>query len=186
MSPCHESDRFQQLLDGELSAEESMRIRDHAASCSECERELALYRRLYHSLEHVPTWDPGPAFTARVMERVLPSRVRQRWIRALGFGYASAMALTVTAGVVFATSPAARSLVEALSAFASRRLAQAMVFVLNAMSFSAVSLAGSGEWLAATGKRVAPFGRALAALLSQDAILVPLTIAIAACVVVLW
>lgn len=186
MNRCPESFRFQELLDGELPAAEALGIREHAASCESCATELALYRRLYHSLERLPEWDPGPAFTARVMERVLPSRVRRRWLRALGFGYASLTALIVGGAVVFATQPAARALVEALSEVASRRLARAMVFALNALSFSALSLAGGGQWLTATGRRVAPIGRALAALFSQSDIVVPLTIAAAACVAVLW
>ena len=186
MTPCPESFRFQDLLDGELPAGEALEIREHAASCEACAAELALYRSLYHSLERLPEWDPGPAFTARVMERVLPSRVRRRWLRALGFGYASLSALTVGAAIFFATQPAARALVETLSAVASRRLARAMVFGLNALSFSALSLAGGEQWLEAAGRRVAPFGRAFAALFSQTTILVPVTIACAACVAVLW
>ena len=186
MSPCPESFRFQELLDGELPAADALAIRQHAASCESCAGELALYRRLYHSLERLPEWDPGPAFTARVMERVLPSKVRRRWLRALGFGYASLTTLIVGAAAVFATQPAARALVEALSEVASRRLAQAMVFALNALSFSALSLAGGGQMLTATGRRLAPIGRALAALFSQTDIVVPLTIATAACVAVLW
>jgi anti-sigma factor RsiW len=186
VSHCPESFRFQELLDGELPAAEALALREHAASCESCTTELALYRRLYHSLERFPEWDPGPAFTARVMERVLPSKVRRRWLRALGFGYASLTTLIVGAAVVFATQPAARALVEALSEVASRRLARAMVFTLNALSFSALSLAGGGQFLTATGRRLAPIGRALAALFSQTDILVPLTIAAAACVAVLW
>jgi len=186
VSHCPESFRFQELLDGELPAADALAIRQHAASCESCAGELALYRRLYHSLERLPEWDPGPAFTARVMERVLPSRVRRRWLRALGFGYASLTTLIVGAAAVFATQPAARALVEALSEVASRRLAQAMVFALNALSFSALSLAGGGQMLTATGRRLAPLGRALAALFSQTDIMVPLTIATAACVAVRW
>ena len=186
MSRCPESFRFQELLDGELSPGEALEIREHAASCKSCAAELALYRSLYHSLERLPEWDPGPAFTARVMERVLPSRVRRRWLRALGLGYASLVALTVAAALFFATQPAARALVETLSAVASRRLARAMVFALNALSLSVLSLAGGGQWLATAGRRLVPIGRALAALFAQTDIVVPLTIAGAACVAVLW
>jgi hypothetical protein len=181
-----ESFRFQELLDGELPAGEALELREHAAACESCAAELALYRSLYHSLERLPEWDPGPAFTARVMEKVLPSRVRRRWLRVLGFGYATLTGLIVGAAIVFSTQPAARALVETLSAVASRRLARAMVFALNALSFSALSLAGGEQWLAAAGRRVAPLGRACAALFSQTDILVPLTIAAAACVAVLW
>lgn len=181
-----ESVRFQELLDGDLSAAEARELREHAASCESCAAELALYRTLYHSLERLPEWDPGPAFTARVMEKVLPSRVRQRWLRALGLGYASLTGVTMAAAVFFATQPAARALVVALSTVASRRLAHAMVFCLNALSFSALSLAGGEQWLTTAGRRVAPIGRALAALFSQTSVVVPLLIAAAACMAVLW
>ena len=186
MSLHPESYRFQELLDGELPAAEALELRQHVAGCESCARELALYRQLYHSLERLPEFDPGPAFTARVMERVLPSRVRRRWLRALGFGYATVSAAIVATSVVFATQPAARALIETLSAVASRRLARAMVFALNALSFSALSLAGGEQWLAAAGRRVAPIGRAFAALFSQTDVLVPLMVAGAACVAVLW
>ena len=186
MSLHPESYRFQELLDGELPAAEALELRQHVAGCESCARELALYRQLYHSLERLPEFDPGPAFTARVMERVLPSRVRRRWLRALGFGYATVSAGIVAASVVFATQPAARALIETLSAVASRRLARTMVFGLNALSFSALSLAGGEQWLAAAGRRVAPIGRAFGALFSQTDVLVPLMVAGAACVAVLW
>jgi hypothetical protein len=183
---CPDSFRFEELLDGELPAEDALALREHAASCESCAAELALYRRLYHSLERLPEWDPGPAFTARVMEAVLPSRVRLRWLRAIGVGYATLTTLIVGGAVVFATQPAARTLAEALFEVASRRLAQAMVLALNTLSYSALSVAGGGHFLAETGRRLAPIGRALAALFSQTDILVPLTIAGAACVAVLW
>ncbi|HEY2954257.1 MAG TPA: zf-HC2 domain-containing protein [Candidatus Eisenbacteria bacterium] len=186
MTACPENRRIQELLDEELPPAEALRLREHAASCASCARELALYRRVIHSLERLPTWDPGPVFTARVMERVLPSRVRRRWIRALGFGYASLTALTVAGILAFATQPEARILLVALSTAASRRVAQALVFALNAVSFSVVSLAGSGRLLAETGQRLLPIGRAIAALFSQTAIVVPLTIAVGACAAVLW
>jgi anti-sigma factor RsiW len=186
VSTCPESYRFQELLDGELPAGEARELREHAASCERCGRELALYRGLYHSLERMPEFDPGPAFTARVMERVLPSHVRRRWLRALGFGYASLSALTVLGIALFATQPVARTLVEALSAVASRRLAQAMVFALNALSVAALSLAGAEQWLESVVRRLAPFARALAALFSQTGIAVPFLVAGATCVFVLW
>ena len=186
MNACPESDRIQELLDGDLPPGESLRLREHAASCGSCGRDLLLYTQVFHSLENLPTWDPGPAFTARVLERVLPSRVRRRWIRALGFGYASLSAITVAGVLAFATQPEARALLVTLSTAASRRLAQAMVFALNALSFSVLSLAGSGRLLAEAGDRLAPLGRALGALFSQTAIVLPLSIAAAACVGVLW
>ena len=186
MNVCPESGRIQELLDGDLPPGEALRLREHAASCGSCGRDLLLYAQVFHSLEHLPNFDPGPAFTARVLERVLPSRVRRRWIRALGFGYASLSAITVAGVIAFATQPEARALLVTLSTAASRRLAQAMVFALNALSFSVLGLAGSGRMLVEAGERLKPIGRALAALFSQTAIVLPLTIAVAACAAVLW
>jgi hypothetical protein len=61
-----------------------------------------------------------------------------------------------------------------------------MVFALNALSVSVLSLAGSGQWLMAAGERLAPLGRALTALFSRPEILAPLSIAVAGCVALLW
>ena len=186
MNPCPESERIQAYLDDELSADEIRRLLEHAADCARCEQELALYRRVVRSLETLPTRDPGPAFNARVLDRVLPSRVRRRWLRTLGVGYASALTVTMAAAVTLVTQPAARALLEWLTGEAPRRIAQAMIFVLNALSFSVLSVAEGGRLLEATAERLAPLARATSALLSHTSISVPLTVAVAACAAVLW
>jgi len=186
MASCPQISRIQDLLDGELSPGEALRVREHAAGCARCRRELELYRRVFHSLGWLPTHDPSPALADRVLDRVLPSRVRRRWIRALGFGYAGASALTLAGVLALVTRPAARALAETVFAEASRRLAESLVVALNVLSFLALSLAGGGRVASQVTERLAPIGRALSALFSQTAITIPISIAVAACVLVLW
>ncbi len=186
MNPCPESERIQGYLDAALSADETRRLLEHATGCERCGRELALYRRVVRSLESLPLLDPGPAFTARVLDRVLPSRVRRRWLRALGLSYAGALTATLAGVVTLATQPATRALLESLTGEAPRRIAQAMIFTLNALSFSVLSVAEGGRLLEATGERLAPLARATGALLSHTSISLPLAVAVAACAAVLW
>jgi hypothetical protein len=186
MNACPDSGRIQSWLDDELPADEARVLHGHVSACAACGRELALYRRVVRSLEALPTRDPGPAFTARVLDRVLPSRLRRRWLRTLGVGYASALAVTVAAVLAAVAQPGPRALLESISGEIPRRLAQAAVFALNALSFSILGLTRGGHLLAGVGERLAPLGRALGALLSHSAITVPLGVAAVACVAVLW
>jgi len=186
MNPCPESARVQGYLDEDLSADDTRRLLEHIAACAHCARELALYRRVVRSLETLPLLDPGPAFTARVLDRVLPSRVRRRWVRRLGWGYAGALGVTLAGVITLATQPATRALLESLTGEAPRRIVQAMIFTLNALTFSVLSVAEGGRLLEATCERLAPLARATGALLSHTSISLPLTVAVAACAAVLW
>jgi hypothetical protein len=183
---CAESERVQSFLDGDLAGHDLRAFLEHAGGCALCASELALYRRVVRSLETLPLIDPGPAFTARVLDRVLPSRVRRRWLRTLGLGYASGISVTLAGALVLATQPAARTLLVTLAGETPRRIAQALIFLLNALSFSVLSIAEGGRLLEGVGQRLAPLARAISALLSHTSIGVPLSVAVAACVVLLW
>ncbi len=63
---------LQDLLDGELAPADRLAAEAHLATCEACAAELAVFRRVFGGLEALPTWDPGPAFTDRVMAAVLP------------------------------------------------------------------------------------------------------------------
>ena len=186
MNPCPESERIQSYLDAELSADEIRRLLEHATLCARCTRELALYRRVVRSLEALPTVDPGPAFTARVLDMVLPSRVRRRWLRTLGLSYASAFTVIGASAITLATQPAARALILALVSEVSRRVVQTMIFTVNALSFSVLSVAEGGRLLESTGQRLAPLVRAANALFSHTSVTVPLAVAVGVCAGLLW
>jgi anti-sigma factor RsiW len=186
MNRCPDPGNLQSYLDGELPPGEAGALLAHLRGCERCARELAIYRRVFRSLETLPLLDPGPALTERVLDGVLPSRVRRRWLRTLGVGYASAFGVMVAGALAALSQPEPRALLVSLSGEAPRRIAQAVVFLLNALSFSVLRIAEGGRLLAEAGERLAPLGRALASLLSHPAITAPLAVAVAVCAVMLW
>jgi hypothetical protein len=147
---------------------------------------LALYERVFSALDQAPTWDPGPELTERILARVLPSQVRRRWVRALGLGYGLAAAGSVAGVVALMATPASRTLLAALAAQASHSVAQAAVFVLDALAFATVQMAGGWSVLLDAAARFAPLVRAMATLLSRPGIDVILLTATLASGLLLW
>jgi anti-sigma factor RsiW len=184
---CPETDRLQYLLDGELSPAEEASVRRHALGCAECAAELALYERVFATLDETPTWDPGPELTERILSRVLPSRVRRRWVRALGWGYGLAAAGSVAGAVSLLNLPATRSLFATIAAQASHRVAQTAVFVLDALAFAAVQLAGGWNALVSVGERFAPLARVVETLVTRPGVdLILLTATLASGLLLWW
>ena len=83
MNRCREARHIQDYLEGELALERSRGFEAHLEGCVECRAEVASYRTLFASLDgsldRVTVEDPGPALTERILDRVLPSRLRRRW-----------------------------------------------------------------------------------------------------------
>src|SRR5258706_12633206 len=123
MNRCPEGPRVQDYLDRALEPGAVQAFRAHLATCASCAAELALYRRVFDALAATPTWDPGPALTERVLTAVLPSRVRRhRRLFALGWGYAGALAATLTAAPGGGTRPCPAPAPHALIAAATPRV----------------------------------------------------------------
>src|SRR5258708_21047258 len=115
MNGCPESPHIQDYLDRTLDPGAARTFRAHLVTCASCAAELALYRRVFDALAATPTWDPGPALTERVLTAVLPSRVRRhRRLVALGWGYAGALAATLTAVAGWGSRPGAAHAPQAL------------------------------------------------------------------------
>ncbi len=187
MTRCPESDRLQSLLDGELPPAEEAALRRHALGCPECAEELALYERVFVALAESPTWDPGPELTERILERVLPSQVRRRWLRALGWGYGVAAAGSVAGVVALLLVPASRAVLAGIAVEASHRVAQAAVFVLDALAFAVVQLTGAWGAVLAIASRLAPIARAVSSLLSRPGVdLILLTSTLASGLLLWW
>jgi hypothetical protein len=187
MNACAERQRVQDYLDRALEPAAAGAFRSHLATCAECAAELALYRRVFDALAAVPTWDPGPALTERVLGSVLPSQVRRhRRLVALGWGYAGTLAAMLAAVGVWSSRPGAGHALEALSGEASRRVLQTGVFMLN--SFTQASLRFAEGWgvLATAIERLSPVNRAVSAMLAQPAVALTSWAAALVCVGVLW
>jgi anti-sigma factor RsiW len=189
MTTCRYQDQTQAYLDGELPAEQMRVYREHLAGCASCAAELALYRRVFALLEDAPQDEPSPDLTERVLESVLPSRIlarRARRLRAFGWSYAGMLAASVAGFVAWAGQPSGQAVLSALSSAASKRLVEAVRFVVNAASFAFTQSAAVGQSLGQAFERFSPLGRALAAALGQSTILGTLAAALAVSAVMLW
>jgi putative zinc finger protein len=180
--------RLQDWLDGALPPAAAADVASHVRACPACTRDVALYRQVFAALDAVPLPETQPWFSERVLDRVLPSRVRQRRrrLRIFGWGYAGLAALCAGGALVIARVPAAHLAAAQLSVAVSRGALQAGVFLLDAVSAAALRVLAVWGLLQAWLGRLAPLGRALGDVLRQPALLLLLMAAISATAVVLW
>ena len=113
---CIESARVQDFLDDLLEAPEAEAFRRHLEDCAACAAEVVAYQRVFQSIAHAPRLDPGPVFTERVLEAVVPARIRRRWLRTVGWSYAGSLAASVAAAGLVASFPGSRAWFEGASA----------------------------------------------------------------------
>jgi anti-sigma factor RsiW len=186
MTRCRENLRLQDFLDGELPPAETLTFRAHLAGCRDCAAEVASFQALIATLDRAPLLAPRPELTARILEQVLPSRVRRRRLVALGWGYAGALTACVGVVALWARQSGGNALLEMLSGQLSHRLLGAGLFVLNLLGASAVRLADVWSLLHAAGVRLAPLSRALAAVLAEPSIAFTIGAATAVCAALLW
>jgi anti-sigma factor RsiW len=178
--------RIQDYLDGELSAADQLAFREHLTGCVHCAGELALYQRAFKALDAMAFSAPSELLMERVMDRVLPSRLRRRWVKTLGFGYAGVFAASIVAIAVWGSQPAPRAMLAGFMDAFSQRFVQAVTFAFNAVAFLLLSLADGWGMAASTGERLAPLVRALGTLLSHPGVQIALVTSASACVALLW
>jgi len=186
MTGCPDATRLQRLLEGDLSSAEAADFGAHAAGCRVCAARIARFRRVVAALEALPLHDPGPRLTDRVLARVVPSLVRQRWARRLGVGYAAVLAASAFAVVAWAVLPGSRLALQGLSAEVSRQLALTFVFLLHWLAAAVLSVAGVWGLARSIGDVLAPLARTFLVVFSSPAILTMLAAAAAASALVLW
>jgi len=182
---CTETERVQAYLDGDLADSESSAFRTHLSSCTECALEVSLYRRVIDSIERAATWEPSFVLTERILDQVVPARVRRRWARRFATGYAAALAATLGAIAVFGNQPATRESAVVVFSTACRGLVQSLALVLHGLSVVVTGLASGWGLLEALGGRFAPLARAFASLFQNAGIALPIGIAVLACVLLL-
>jgi len=186
MNACNQAFDFQAYLDGELTADERYRLERHADQCVSCAMELALLRRVFASLDGMPLLEPGPHLTERVLDKVVPSRIRRHWVRVFGWSYAAAFAAFIGGATLWIAQPGTQELLGSASGEASIRLTGLLVFVLEALSFSARTVAGAWGLLTGALEWLAPLGRAFAPWLTHPSVRVAAPAAALACAAVVW
>lgn len=187
MKACPKNDRLQDYLEGLLPREEAEAYQTHVQGCASCALELAIYRRLMARLDNLPEFEPDPALTEHIFERILPSRERKRrWVRALGIAYAASLAAIAGAGMVWLAQPGSSELVAGWSARASGAFLQGMVWGLDLFTYALARIVQGRGLLEVVGVKLAPLVRVIPAVVFQPALAALVIAASGACAGVLW
>ena len=186
MTSCHHSVQVQDYLDDLLLESEARGFAAHLKGCALCSAEVALYGRLFQRLDQMPLAEPSHELAERVLDRVLPSRLRWRWVRTLGWGYAASLAVSVAGLAVLLSFPAPRAGVVSLASAASHALIQSGQTLFNLVGFALLQLASGWGLVSAIGERLAPLGRALSTLLAQPGMAVVMWMSVLFCAALLW
>lgn len=185
MTPCPESSRIQDWLDGDLPAADARAFTAHLDGCARCAAEVSAYRRVWADLAALPQWDPSPELIERVLAEVLPEQA-PAWARALGWAYAVSLGLALGALAAAIALPEPRAWARGLAGEAAHAVLGATLFVARALSDSArhaFDALGAARLL---GARLAALGHALAGPLSHPTVQVTVVAALAACAALLW
>lgn len=71
---------IQRFLDGQVSAEDSAKIKSHLNICQQCRREYQSYTIILNALKHEPESDFSAQFTDRILYQI-KSSARIAWYR---------------------------------------------------------------------------------------------------------
>ena len=185
MNRCPQRERIEPWLDGELDAEASLGLERHLSACGDCAAERASIEALYASLRMDRFADPGPALTERILDRVVPSRVRRRQVTVVGWCYTAVSAVTTFAFISWIVRPEAHVWLGKLLFVASARLIDTGLFTLGALTAIAVRLQQGLGLLDALGGWLVPVARALVSLVTDPVVAAPLWGAIVTCALLL-
>lgn len=180
-SPCPEGRHVQEYLDGLLPIAAFQRFEEHVHACTRCTADVMEYRKVYTALERMPLLSPSASFTERVLAKVVPARIRARWVRAIGWGYAAASAGFLGATVIWLAQPGATTTLEQIGGDAGSRFTGLLVFALQAFNVLAQAVATSWSFAQDVTSWFAPLGRALAPLVANTTVMTALGAAGIAC-----
>ncbi|MGH7730242.1 MAG: anti-sigma factor family protein [Candidatus Eiseniibacteriota bacterium] len=183
---CPESERIEPWLDGELPSASARAFEAHLDGCGRCEAELRALESMVASLRALPVRDPGPVLTERILDRVLPSRVRRHQVVVLGWCYTAVSAVTTFGFISWAVRPETHVLLGRLVSAAYGRLIDTGLFTLDAIMAVALRLQKGWGLMEVMGGWVLPVLRALAAVASDPWIAGALWGAVACSAALLW
>ena len=182
---CPQTDLIQDYLDDELVPAERLSFESHLGSCRACTAELAAYQGVFGTLESIATWDPGPAFTERVLAEVMPP-AQVAWTRGLGLAYVTTLAASLALAAAAGVLPAPRAWATSLFTHATRAVVGSFLFVLKSINAALMHVADAAFATGGVLARLAPVVRALAGPLSQPTVVLSLAAAFVVCAAVLW
>ncbi len=186
MNRCPESEHIEPWLDGELSVEARHAFERHLAGCARCVIERAALESLFASLRVARVADPGPGLTERILDRVVPSRVRRRLVTALGWCYTGVSAVTTFAFISWIVRPETQVWIGQLVSAAYGRLIQTGLFAVDALTAATLRVQHGLGLLEVIGGWLVPVARALGLLATDPMVAASLWAAVATCALLLW
>jgi predicted anti-sigma-YlaC factor YlaD len=187
MSRCPESEHIEPWLDGELGLEPARAFERHLAGCPACAAEHAAFASLFVTLRHARVADPGPRLTERILDRVVPSRVRRRQVTMVGWCYTALSAATTFAFISWVVRPETPIWLGRLLTTAYGRVMDTALFAIGALTATILRVQQGLGLLEALSGWLVPVSRALRLLVGDPMIAAPLWAAIATCgLLFLW
>ena len=186
MNRCPESERIEPWMDRELTPDAARAFERHLAGCDRCAAEARAFASLFAALRVAPARFPGPALTERILDRVLPSRVRRHLVTLLGWCYTAVSAVTTFALISWIVRPETHIWLGRLVSAAYGRLIDTGLFALEAIMAIGLRLERGWGLLEVLGGWVMPVARALGALASDPVIAAAVWAAVAGCAALLW
>ena len=186
MTRCPHSERIEPWLDRELSPQEARDFARHLGECARCAAECRALEGLAATLHAAPLWNPGPALTERILDRVAPSRVRRRQVTVVGWCYSVVSAVTTFAFISWIVRPETHVWLGRLLSAANARLIDTGLFVLDSLMGASARLQRGWGLLEILGGWVLPVVRALGALASDPTVAAMLWGSVVTCAALLW
>ena len=188
MNRCTEARYVQDYLDRELSPERERAFAAHLAGCAWCAAEVEAFGAMFSSLggPALRVADPGPSLTEKILDRVIPSRLRARWVTAFGWAYGTASAVTTFAFVSWIVQPSTHVWLALSYSEGSLRLMQTMLFAFQTLTRSWLQVVDGVVFLGAVAERMAPVARALTRPWAEPQLAAIMVAAMLACAGVLW
>lgn len=190
MNRCREARHVQDYLEAELAPARATAFEEHLRTCVECASEVAGYRRMFASLEvsldDFARLDLGPRLTERILDRVLPSRLRRRWVTAIGWLYGTSSAIATFAVVSWLARPSTPVWLAHNYSEISLRAMQSVLFAFQVVTRSWFDLLQGWDFMGRLIAIVSPIARALTRPLADPTLGGISAAAMVACVLLLW
>jgi predicted anti-sigma-YlaC factor YlaD len=189
MNRCREIRNVQDYLDRELDAERFAAFERHLETCEACQSEIRAFRSLFDTLgdyrEERAFLDPGPGLTERILDRVLPSRLRRRLVTVLGWIYGGSTAISTFAVVSWISRPESHVWLAQRYGEISLRALQSGLFAFELITRSWFEVLQGWGFLERMAGTLSPIARALARPLADPTLGFILIAATLACAVML-
>ncbi|TMQ71593.1 MAG: hypothetical protein E6K80_05120, partial [Candidatus Eisenbacteria bacterium] len=187
---CREARNVQEYLDDELPPARALAFEAHLKTCAICAGELSAYRVMFDSLDaslgDLSLLDPGPSLTERILDRVLPSRLRRRLVAAVGWVYGASAAVATFATVSWLTRPDTPVWLAQRFSQISLRAVESLLFAFQVVTRSWIELLQGWDLMGRFFGLLSPLARALARPLEDPVLGIVTAAAAIACALVLW